>query len=231
MKNSSPISLKTDNLSVETGGARRATGVSTDSATQPGHFPDPEVTEKAVRRKFTAAYKLRILQEVEACTTQGQIGALLRREGLYSSNLTTHGVVNRRKALWKRFPQNSAAQRRKISLPPIVVLLNWKKKTVNLKRNSNRQKLLLTSKKTLGNTSDTTGPNRREDMMRAAESLAQHVRIKKACKALGIPRASYYYYQKCKKDLSCKRVSSTPPLALSEQEQQSVLDIFHSERF
>lgn len=68
-------------------------------------------------------------------------------------------------------------------------------------------------------------------MMRAAESLAQHVCIKKACKALGIPRASYYYYQKCKKDLSCKRVSSTPPLALSEQEQQSVLDIFHSERF
>ena len=68
-------------------------------------------------------------------------------------------------------------------------------------------------------------------MMHAAESLAHNVHVKKACKALGIPRASYYYYQQCKKDLSCKRVSLTPPLALSEQEQQAVLDILHSERF
>jgi len=89
MKKSSTIGLENHTLSVETEGARRATGVSTDSATQNGRFPDPEVTEKAVRRKFTAKYKLRILQEAEACTTQGQIGALLRREGLYSSNLTT----------------------------------------------------------------------------------------------------------------------------------------------
>ena len=50
--------------------------------------PDPEVPEKAIRRKFTAAYKLRILKEAEACTQQGQLGALLRREGLYYSNLT-----------------------------------------------------------------------------------------------------------------------------------------------
>lgn len=53
---------------------------------------DPEVPEKAVRRKFTAAYKLRILKEAEGCSEPGQLGALLRREGLYSSNLT----------LWRR---------------------------------------------------------------------------------------------------------------------------------
>jgi transposase len=58
----------------------------------PQVVPDPEVPEKTVRRKFTAAYKLRILKEAENCAEQGQIGALLRREGLYSSNLT----------LWKR---------------------------------------------------------------------------------------------------------------------------------
>ena len=40
-------------------------------------------------RRFTAAYKLRMLQEVDALSESGQIGALLRREGLYSSNLTT----------------------------------------------------------------------------------------------------------------------------------------------
>jgi transposase len=58
----------------------------------PGAVPDPEVPEKAVRRKFPAAYKLRILKEAERCTEQGQLSALLRREGLYSSNLT----------LWRR---------------------------------------------------------------------------------------------------------------------------------
>lgn len=51
--------------------------------------PDAEVAAKAARRRFPAAYKLRILQEADACTTPGAIGALLRREGLYSSHLTT----------------------------------------------------------------------------------------------------------------------------------------------
>jgi transposase len=55
----------------------------------PKIVPDPEVPEKTVRRKFTAAYKLRILKEAESCTGHGQIGALLRREGLYSSSLTS----------------------------------------------------------------------------------------------------------------------------------------------
>ena len=51
--------------------------------------PDPEVPEKPIRRRFTAEYKLRILRLADACTEPGGIGALLRREGLYSSHLTT----------------------------------------------------------------------------------------------------------------------------------------------
>ena len=47
-----------------------------------------EVSAKAARRRFTAAYKKKILQEVEACKERGEVGALLRREGLYSSHLT-----------------------------------------------------------------------------------------------------------------------------------------------
>jgi transposase-like protein len=47
------------------------------------------VTSKAKRRRFTAEYKRKVLQEAEACTESGQVGALLRREGLYSSHLTT----------------------------------------------------------------------------------------------------------------------------------------------
>ena len=51
--------------------------------------PEVEVLAKATRRRFSAEYKLSILREAEACTAPGAIGALLRREGLYSSNLTT----------------------------------------------------------------------------------------------------------------------------------------------
>ena len=52
-----------------------------------GTIPEPEVHERAVRRRFTAEYKLRILKKAESCTERGQLGALLRREGLYSTNL------------------------------------------------------------------------------------------------------------------------------------------------
>jgi transposase len=50
--------------------------------------PDRELVERAKRRRFTAEYKLKIVREAEACTRPGEIGALLRREGLYSSLLT-----------------------------------------------------------------------------------------------------------------------------------------------
>lgn len=50
------------------------------------HQPDPEVAEQATRRRFTTEYKLRILEEADQCT-HGEQGALLRREGLYSSHL------------------------------------------------------------------------------------------------------------------------------------------------
>ena len=68
-------------------GARRATVDS--GARGPEGAPDPEVTERAKRRRFTAEYKLRILREADACRRDGDLGALLRREGLYSSHLAT----------------------------------------------------------------------------------------------------------------------------------------------
>ena len=48
---------------------------------------DPEVVPQAKRRKFTTGYKLRIVEQAEACTGPGEVGALLRREGLYGSHL------------------------------------------------------------------------------------------------------------------------------------------------
>src|SRR5574341_1355719 len=56
-----------------------------------------EVLAKATRRRFTAEYKLKILKEAAACTQPGELGALLRREGLYSSHLTS----------WRRIAENA----------------------------------------------------------------------------------------------------------------------------
>lgn len=56
--------------------------------TDGGTAPDPEVPERTARRRFTTAYKLRILREADRCREPGATGALLRREGLYSSHLT-----------------------------------------------------------------------------------------------------------------------------------------------
>jgi transposase-like protein len=50
--------------------------------------PDPELVEQAKRRSFAAEYKARILAEADACTRPGEVGELLRREGLYTSHLT-----------------------------------------------------------------------------------------------------------------------------------------------
>ncbi len=50
--------------------------------------PDPEVLARPKRRRFTAEYRMSIVREADACTRKGELGALLRREGLYSSYLT-----------------------------------------------------------------------------------------------------------------------------------------------
>lgn len=73
----------------ETEGARRATGVFPAGTPTAGATTDVEVVAKAERRRFTAEYKRRIVREADRCTKPGEIGALLRREGLYSSLLTT----------------------------------------------------------------------------------------------------------------------------------------------
>jgi transposase-like protein len=96
MENKTHLKLKAiDNSAPELGaleGARRATGKAPGSGggrLSADNVPDPEVAEQKTRRYFTAKYKLRILQEADNCTESGQIGSLLRREGLYFSNLTT----------------------------------------------------------------------------------------------------------------------------------------------
>jgi len=70
-----------------TGGAG-TTAVLVPPASQPGTLSaNPEVVAKATRRRFAVDYKLKILDQADQCRDTGQLGALLRREGLYHSNL------------------------------------------------------------------------------------------------------------------------------------------------
>ena len=62
--------------------------------------PDPEVVAEPTRRQFTAGYRLRIVEEADRCTRPGEVGRLLRREGLYTSRL----------AAWRKARRNGSLQ-------------------------------------------------------------------------------------------------------------------------
>ena len=89
-------------------GARRAEGAREPS---PARL-DPEVPERPERRRFTAEYKIKILAEADACETHGEVGALLRREGLYSSHLSRWRQRQRAGALGALKPQEARARTR-----------------------------------------------------------------------------------------------------------------------
>ena len=87
-------------VGLEAEGARRATAASGSTTTSRATDPDPEVPATVQRRRFSAEYRLRILKQADACKTAGERGALLRREGLYSSLLTN----------WRRQREQGALQ-------------------------------------------------------------------------------------------------------------------------
>ena len=91
---------------------------------------ETEVSSKARRRRFTAKYKQRILKEAAACTKPGEVGALLRREGLYSSHLV----------VWRRAQEHGAlsalAPKRRGPLPSVPHPLE--RKVAELERDNAR---------------------------------------------------------------------------------------------
>jgi transposase-like protein len=102
---------------------------------------DPEVPEKKPRRKFTAKYKLEILEKVETCTRPSQIGLLLRKEGLYSSNLTTWRKQRDKGLLEAMTPKKRG--RKKIEKNPLAQEVAW------LQRDNERLKKKLKQAETI----------------------------------------------------------------------------------
>jgi len=72
--------------------------------------PDPEVEAKPKRRRFSAAYRLRILEEADRCQSPGEVGRLLRREGLYSSHLAHWRKARREGSLAALAPRKRGAK-------------------------------------------------------------------------------------------------------------------------
>lgn len=111
--------------------------------------PDPEVvprTAKAARRTFTAEYKAWVLEEAEKCRTQpGGIGALLRREGLYSSNLTRWRRQQEAAGLATLTPQ----QRGRKADPDAAELHRLRRENARLIRQLEKADLIITAQKKL----------------------------------------------------------------------------------
>jgi transposase len=81
------------------GGEERSDETRSAGAATTASPPDPEVVAKPKRRRFTAEYRMRVLEEADRCTEPGEVGRLLRREGLYSSHLTAWRKAQRDGAL------------------------------------------------------------------------------------------------------------------------------------
>ena len=129
----SPL-LETESRGESRSDSRRG-GVSGD-----GVPPDTEVVAKASRRRFTAPYKLGILEEVEACTDTGGVGRILRREGLHSSHL-----ANWRKARTESAMDGLARKRGRKPTPNKVL----ERKVVKLEREVERLRTKLSKAETI----------------------------------------------------------------------------------
>ena len=166
-------------------GARRATGGLADGGAAAG-VRDPEVSEKAKRRRFSAEYKLRIVREADACKGDGDVAALLRREGLYSSHLSS----------WRRqrdeiakagLTSRKRGRKAKAEAPRIKELESRERPTpapAGSGGNDARD-----PKKSLRAPGDPPEPDRRrrERLIVAAEELAGRIgQTAEACEALGV---------------------------------------------
>ena len=202
-------------------GARRATRDPAGRAA--AGVEDPEVVEQAKRRRFTAEYKLRIVREADAFGKgDGDVAALLRREGLYSSQLSS----------WRR-------QRDEIAKVGMTSRKRGRKaKAEDPRVTRARERPAPTSpgggddvgdpKKNLRTTGDPPG-ERRERLIVAAEELAGRIgQTAEACEALGVARSTLY---RRRQPVTSKPKRRPRPHRALDETREEVLGALHCERF
>ena len=208
---------------MKTNGVPLSSGEGKRSAAAP---PDPEVTAKATRRRFTAAYKLSIIEQAGRCETPGEIGQLLRREGLYSSHLSGWRKAARdgslRELARKRGPKPSGGKREAKK----VRKLEREKRAAarGTPQGAHRDR---GPGKSIGAAG--VEPRGREALLSAARGLAGHVGVSAACEALGVARATFYRRRRPK--TGQRQPRPAPARALSEAERTEVFEVLCSPRF
>ncbi|MCY0999995.1 IS3 family transposase [Myxococcus sp. MISCRS1] len=189
---------------------------------------ETEVVEKARRRGFTTEYKLRVLAEADRCTKPGEVGALLRREGLYSSLLSA----------WRRqrdAGELSASSPKKRG-PPAKLPDASARRVAELEKELARaqarlkraEALLDLQKKFFGNPGSGTAQARRGALMRVALEAVGEMGVAPVCQALGLPRATFY--RRARPNQEPVRRGS-PPRALLPEQRAEVLTVLHEPRF
>jgi transposase-like protein len=109
------------------------------------NVPDPEVVPPVQHRRFSAAYKQRILAEAERCTQAGAVGALLRREGLYSSHLSRW----RQQLQAEQGERLQARKRGRKADPQAAEIAHLQRETQRLKSQLERAELIIEAQKKL----------------------------------------------------------------------------------
>ena len=200
-------------------------------STAPERAPDPELAERPKRRRFSAEYKLQILKEADACAKQGELGALLRREGLYSSHLSTW-----RPARGRRAEGASAAAGAKAGRPAC-----GRERRAAPPRRARRDRAGQGAQGDRGagkRLSALGGPTRDRERRRehramicqTVEELAPIVGTRPACRALGASPATIYRRRRPPEPRP-KRPRPKPARSLSEAERAAVLEALRGERF
>ena len=198
----------------------------------PAGVPDPELTLQAKRRKFTAKYKLEILEKAEACTRPGEVGELLRREGLYTSHLTYWRKQQRDGALKElgRPRGRKPVDRRDEEIAKLTRKLERSEAEL-AKTNPGRRD---PGKRLSAVGGDARFRERAEEhramIAATVEELTPLIGTRPACRALGASPATIYRRRR-PPEPRVQRPRPTPARALSEPEREAVLEVLHSERF
>jgi transposase len=114
---------------------------------------DPEVAQKAARRRFTSEYKRRIALEAESCSQPGELGALLRREGLYSSVLQRWRRQLREETL-------SSSKKSKSKPSPAQELARLKRENERLQEKLRQAELIIDVQKKVSEMMQTRSPEK-----------------------------------------------------------------------
>ena len=181
--------------------------------------------DKPLRRRFAPSYKLRVVEETDRCTEFGEVGRLLRREGLYSSHLTTWRKAARSGSLKARSKKRGRKRERNLLEEKVRKL---ERENTRLEKELHKAHLIIDVQ---GKVAGLLGLSLEDGtaLMKATQELAKHVGVKPACTALRVSRATFY--RRRSPTTGHQQPRPTPARVLSEKARDKIFDTLCSERF